>query len=296
MLKFIREIMGKAPKPSDQAPEMQVAGKAFQPVFDHPDTERVEPAIQTDPQKSIALGDSLCIIEYCDRDGWETRRRITMRSIAAGPNGPLLNAVCHEARAFRQFRVDRIKAVITNDGEVVPFKQFLKEKFDLDPDTIGTDTRNAALQSLRQHMRAPLALLIGAADADGRRHEMENDAIEVYVETEALILANEGRIKGTLGPDVFGKINAEIALMRPQADLIGKAAATVFQWDEDRVERLARALKKVIRADGRIDNAEAAFIAELNQHFRTKQIDYMRLFGVQEEPEPFFQPPDFYRP
>ncbi|WP_207479500.1 WYL domain-containing protein [Arenibaculum pallidiluteum] len=73
-------------------------------------------------------------IEYRDGAGDETRRRITLRQLYRGAGGLFyLQAMCHERRALRTFRFDRICCVIDMDGVVHdPTKFFADElRFDV---------------------------------------------------------------------------------------------------------------------------------------------------------------------
>ncbi len=42
-----------------------------------------------------------------------------MLKLVPGPRGMQLQAICHERKAFRCFRVDRIGAFISLDGEIL---------------------------------------------------------------------------------------------------------------------------------------------------------------------------------
>lgn len=99
-----------------------------------PEIPDEEEEIINDPLSPEALGEAegqTFMIEYRDTSGHVTRRRISVWDIQESTNGrPCLIARCHERKAQRTFRVDRIQCCIDLDGEVfedVP--RFLHETF-----------------------------------------------------------------------------------------------------------------------------------------------------------------------
>lgn len=59
-------------------------------------------------------------IEYRAATGAPTRRKISIQSVMNEDGTLYLTAYCHERRAPRDFRLDRITAVLSEHGEVLP--------------------------------------------------------------------------------------------------------------------------------------------------------------------------------
>ena len=64
------------------------------------------------------IGSFDILIDYVDAEGEATRRAITVVGFGSGHFAPAFMAYCHLRQAMRLFRVDRIEAVIDDDGEV----------------------------------------------------------------------------------------------------------------------------------------------------------------------------------
>ena len=58
------------------------------------------------------------LIEYVDAEGEATRRAITVVGFGSGQYAPGFMAYCHLRKAMRIFRLDRVEAVIDDDGEI----------------------------------------------------------------------------------------------------------------------------------------------------------------------------------
>lgn len=78
---------------------------------------------------SVEMGEFECLIEYQASDGDTTRRRITMQSCIDAPNGPRIEAYCHERAAARTFVVSRIRCIIDADGVIHNPREFLHANF-----------------------------------------------------------------------------------------------------------------------------------------------------------------------
>jgi len=82
------------------------------------DTEPVEPVF--------------CTIDYVDAAGNASRRRITTRSVKPAGSRSIIAAICHERKALRHFRVDRISRIVTFDGEIFDATTFVKDVLAVD--------------------------------------------------------------------------------------------------------------------------------------------------------------------
>lgn len=239
------------------------------PPSDVPDEEFQIP----DDSGKLDLDEVYTIIDYRDARGVETRRRITMQTISAGPHGALLQAICHERHAHRTFRCDRIMGVIDEDGVVEEPNHFFRDVMLIDlshkswrsgPDrkAIPVATDAALIQAARdarEHLRAPLSLLVLAATADGHFHPEELDAICQWVEEE---MADKAR-SGEFGLPVLDAMTPLISKMHPTRKSIMNHVRVVRFMDEDRFQRFCKAVIRVIRADGVFSDREREFLEEL---------------------------------
>lgn len=109
-----------------------------------------------------------CFMVYRDAEGDMTKRRVTCRGISGEGRPVYFSGYCHERRAPRRFRIDRIIELIDyQTGELVePLRQF-------------EDLRMHGLLPMRDRSLADLALtMVFMAKCDGEFHPLEHDAIE----------------------------------------------------------------------------------------------------------------------
>jgi len=222
----------------------------------------------------IDLENMFCVIEYIDAKGEKTRRRITMSSLHNGPTGLIVHAICHERKAIRHFRVDRIFSVISAEGEVLQTRDFFSDLLGIeiaiaqqtskDHSHAGQPLKLLTARDLRERLRAPLSILVCAAIADHELHIEEIDRIQIYAESEIFALHKEGRISETPTLEVMDQLCKMISGMRPQRRSMRGYIEKVCEWPEHRVRRLTKALGQVIVADGKIVPEEYAFMDEMN--------------------------------
>jgi hypothetical protein len=250
-------------------------------------TEVARAHIRVVDSEFIDLENIFCMIEYIDSNRDETRRRVTMNSLHAGPSGLILHAICHERKAIRHFRVDRIQSVITYDGEVFGTKAFFTDLLGIDISDISYDEDRAILaiaRDLREHLRAPLSILVCAAMADRDLHIEEIDRIQSYAESEIYALHREGKISAAPPVEVMQKLCQMIASMRPQRRSMRGYVEKVSEWPEGRVARLNKALAKVITADGKVVSQELLFLEEMNAFAKASREERFGMIAAAEEP------------
>lgn len=220
-------------------------------------------------QDSRDLGDAFCLIEYEAADGERTRRRISMRSLKRAAGVVYLYAFCMERRAMRQFRVDRITGMITEDGEVLdPATYFALQGIPLRPQTAAEAfTCDCASRALAE-MRPGLVLLAAVARADRKVDLREVDAVQVYAERELIALAREGALDVPASLEVAAAMTGDIAMMRPMTPTLRAQAIRICDWPEARFARLRRAMEEVIIADGRILPSEMNLVEEFDRLLR----------------------------
>lgn len=110
-------------------------------------------------------------LRYVDTKGDESERRFTCNSIHGFGEATLIKGWCHERRAFRSFRIDRIvELVCAESGEVlepVPHFELLRMTGALKVhDPVLTDVAR---------------LLVFLARCDGRYHPLERSALERHI-------------------------------------------------------------------------------------------------------------------
>ncbi len=189
-----------------------------------------------------------------------------MRNLCPGPNGALLGAICHERRAIRKFRFDRIDCIIDMDGEVHEPTPFFHRNLGIDPNMLvgpsNTDLQTA--RALRDFLRPALSVLVIAAHCDDEFHAEELEAICCYIEDEVPHLEEMGKFTTPVTVEVLNELTALVRAMRPQrSSLAGYLQAIASQRPERRI-RLENALVEVIRADGEIRLSEEAFMSDVS--------------------------------
>lgn len=233
------------------------------------DVQDEEELLQPDEDGQILLDEVYITIDYRDAANNQTRRRITLIKASKGPKAPMLSAICHERKAYRHFRTDRIICFIDQDGEIFEPTSFFRETLLINLASLAPDKNNTqkgmthadpALErarELRDKLRAPLSLLVLAAKADDEFHEEELEVICSYIEDELWDLGTDVTI------EELNQLTALVRIMRPTERTIEKHFATVDMMSSGRRARFNKALTDLIAADGVIDPMEEAFRADL---------------------------------
>lgn len=213
------------------------------------------------------------VIEYVDSQGATSTRRVTVWALGEGAGGiPVLDGFCHERKAERRFRVDRIKACIDYDGTVhsdVP--AFLA-------DTFGMDLARA---------RAIAGTVVGAAMADDGDAESDWPRIRALIKPHATLLSalsiSDGAMSdreiaiavehcatlSEISDDDFAaahipKIQAYIRRLRPTQDSLLAACHEIAKSGPAEITDLLIAALALIDVDGVRDPEEIAMIDKLS--------------------------------
>ncbi len=221
----------------------------------------VLPEVDEEPvRRAENIGDAegqSFLIEYVNSAGKPSTRRITVWSIVGGTNGiPSLLAHCHERKAQRQFRVDRIQCFIDYDGEVfddVPL--FLEQNFGMAlPVSTKRADDGARWAGILNSIRHDAVLLAALAKSDGKvRPE------EIEVETDYLASLAE-RTGVMLDDGDIASIRRFAGRLRPSEEAIMRALNALTAEGETRTKRLLMAAVRVIDADGKRHEKELAMI------------------------------------
>jgi hypothetical protein len=256
-------LFDKTPGETDDAPPSpHVSGRPL--VSD--DEEWLEP-----PADEYDLEEVFTVIDYRDAKGQPSRRRITMRTLSRGPTAPLLHAICHERRAIRCFRTDRIDGFIEDTGEVLDCAAFFREILSIDLAAIAPKrpapqpkihTALSVARGFRSELRAPLSVLVALARSDDRFQPEELDVICRFVETIAPNVhdpAHPGEVS------TMTELRPMIRRMRPTRESLPGCMADVQPQLHAPLFRNAfeTAVNDVLWADGKITPGEQGLLAEL---------------------------------
>lgn len=190
------------------------------------------------------------IIEYEDAQGEASTRRVTVIEIRRAAGGaPALYARCHERRAMRLFRVDRITSCIDFDGEVHnDVAAFMRDSFgmtaELSPAAPPRQPEHRVWGAIRRAHAAHLMLLTALSHADAEMIPEEVDVIVDWCERRAIA---EG-----MRPDAeFRRLARRYAMrLRPDGQLVARALEDLYNQDPGTVVPLLAAGIAVIDADG----------------------------------------------
>jgi hypothetical protein len=257
-------LFDKTPSDEDAAPPLppELRGDQNDGQID----EDLEP-----PAESYELERVRVAIDYVDSRNKKSRRRVTLLKVQRGPTAPILAATCHERRAFRHFRTDRIADVIdTETGEIFECDLFFRDVMKIDlarlQPNVEVLTATKQARGIRDELRAPLSILVALARSDEDFHPDELDAICRYVEEDA---------KDMFTPTHPGEIDTIVPLrevirnMRPSRQALHGYLDTLSgsKWSNERVRRFLSAIKQVVLADGNFVTQEAELLDELGVEY-----------------------------
>ncbi len=272
MLKLLKDYFVGTPRIEDPAPQitLRAVGLTGDDIVEEPP--------KGPERKVLALEPYFWMIEYEDAKGQITRRRITMRTIEEVGENLILRAYCHERQAKRSFRIDRVICLIDQDGEIedaaawfadiledTDFRITTKPYSQRGPNKVQAEPKAPAVSpytTLRRELTPALDVLIAAARSDDVLHPGEMERILRYAEDEACIMRDAGTLPSLEG-EMFEKLERTIRRIRPTRDTVEASLTALASWEPARLGRLARALGQSVKADGRVDDIEAALAEEL---------------------------------
>ncbi|WP_156122238.1 hypothetical protein [Aureimonas altamirensis] len=215
-----------------------------------------------DSDLGYAEGQSF-MIEYRDSRGRVTSRRITVFGIKDGKGQvPLLMCRCHERKANRSFRVDRILTCIDYDGEVhgdVPL--YLSEAFGMSFAVASraeeADERNSwprVMACIKPHA----TLLAALSHSDGLMLDEELDEATDH----CVWMADHYGFTSSQG--FRSKIRAYVKRQKPTRGSVWDACAKLREEDRIAEAEFFRAAIRVIDADGLRHPEEEILINEIS--------------------------------
>lgn len=262
-MRFLARLF--ASSPDDETPAAPTPTPANRPEIapPAPDTEDELIELSEDDPKQI-LEEIYITIDYEDANRRKSRRRITLLSVALGRKGPMLTAYCHERKALRTFRTDRIDCFIDQDGEVFETDWFFKDLLGIKLPVAEADTRmrtnsravsnKPPSQLFRERMFPSLSLLVAISKCD-RMHDTEVSAILDYLEDEAFCESWAGAFNGITVSEIDA-MEPVIRKMRPRRGSLTKHLDDVSMLGDVQLRRFNKAVRKVIHADGHVSEEE----------------------------------------
>lgn len=226
-------------------------------------------------------------IDYQDSKGNLSRRRITMRELYTNGERSYVQAFCHERRAARSFRFDRIVEVIDLDGECHDPRQFFIEALGLEFPTVATVSsptkppaspvryeqsapRNRAAgpdvrttdkpgMAQRRAARDGLRVLIALARADGELHPEELEVILDYIAEQCDLCGID-----MTEPDRAALL-PYLKRQQPGSDVLSECLLALNAAPRIQQRLLIRFAMMLMDADGVQDPAEFNLIMRIQQ-------------------------------
>jgi len=217
---------------------------------------------EEDADIGYAEGQSFAI-EYRDSKGQLSARRITVWGLKSGIGSvPVLVATCHERRAQRTFRVDRILACVDYDGVVhddVP--AFLSETLGM---TEAAATRTSKPEDaanwsrIRRLVQKEAILLTALSHSDGLMHQLE---IEVTLRRCEQIIQKQGLY---LNEACLRSLERYLRRLRPTERDIAEALEVVTRSDPRDIISFLTSSVHLIDADGIRHRDEVGLINDVS--------------------------------
>lgn len=193
----------------------------------------------------------VCIIEYSGETRLITGRRYDLIGTHA-----YVGAICHTAGGYRQFRCDRISAVIdAYSGEILGNGNYF-DRFDIDARREQAPSWGLT-QGRKRLLVSGLNVLAFMARCDGRWHPLEMEPIERFV--CSLWLRKEWP-----GEPPITEILAHAQRLAPDSDVFIRSL-TPFASSRSSMAIVRRAVAELIEADGVVCSSEFDWARELDE-------------------------------
>jgi|GEM_PF-2198376 len=211
-----------------------------------------------------AVGGLTFAMEYRDSKNVVSRRRVTVNGFRGSTDGNyLMRAFCHERKAVRSFRTDRIVSVIDWDGVIwEPVDFFSDLGINLPLPACGmamTRTVKAkAGEVQREACVDELCILAALSHSDGELHACEVERI--------LDFAADACDRKGIGFDESDRsaLDRYVRRLKPDINTIAKSLIRLkARQDPAADKRLACAMVAVMDADDHQSPEEIAFISEV---------------------------------
>lgn len=216
---------------------------------DDPDTIAPAPAPENGLQ---SIGGLLLEILYTDTHGNTSARRVTCRRLIERRGRHYLEGICHERRAYRCFRLDRIDEIIDPEtGEILDVEDLLADYTAERAEAFGlSDGQTLELVSF-------LTVLVFIARCDRDWHDAEKTIIHQFIE--------EWWVDRGFGSRAPEKMHLHMLRMAPGPDDVMAALSYMARINAPR-EAFLSTLTSVIEADGVFTAEEWHWMQEMRKH------------------------------
>lgn len=211
-----------------------------------------------------AVGGLAFAMEYRDSRNAVTRRRITLNSFRATGDGHyLMRAFCHERKAVRSFRTDRVVSIIDFDGVVwEPLAYFddLGIRLPLSGPAVMAIKRAAPKpgEAQREACADELCILAALSRSDGHLHDFE---VEAMMDFAAEACDRQGMAFGEA--DRVG-LARYVRKLCPDVTAVGESLLRLKRRASPAADKLLlRAMMAVMDADEVQTPEEVAFVTEV---------------------------------
>lgn len=214
---------------------------------DAPETVVSEP----DDASPQSISGFVCVIEYRSEGRFITGRRYDVIG-----DFEYVGAICHTAESYRQFRCDRISAVMdAYSGEVLGDGSYFR-RFDVDSRRDKAPTWGLT-PGRKRLLVAGLNILAFMARCDGRWHPLEDGAIERFICSMWLR-------KEWPGDPPLDEIIAHAQRLAPDSDVFFRSL-TPYAASKGSTSIIRRAVADLIDADGVVCASEFDWAQALDE-------------------------------
>ncbi|AGH48740.1 hypothetical protein G432_05065 [Sphingomonas sp. MM-1] len=218
-------------------------------------TDGEEEQIEAEPISGFT-----CIIGYTSGGGEVSERLITCRSLRAHGTGLTIGAICHAAKGFRAFRVDRISAVSDpHTGEVIGDGSYFSRFAVKSSDKARAPSGGWGLTPSRMRtLVAGLNVLSFIARCDGYWHALEDEPLANFIERLWMRKDWEGQ------PPVAAILD-HAKRLAPDSSIFFASLETIF-GSRSSTRLLISSVRELIEADGIIQDQETNWVLAMQQH------------------------------
>lgn len=202
------------------------------------------------------------VILYESACGDISTRRITVRNLSLnGENVPVLNCWCHEREALRAFRIDRVRAVITREGEVIaPPAPFFIETFGMNPALVGGHgSKPVPLTRIRPAFTHHMMVLAHLGRVDGH---FTTDEQGIVLE-HCLTLVHDAGMRATEAEEEA--LRRFLKTLKPKKLFLTRAMKGLERESAGRITALLTTADHVINADGFRQRDETSYFTMLQR-------------------------------
>ncbi|WP_347534612.1 WYL domain-containing protein [Inquilinus sp. CAU 1745] len=218
-------------------------------------------------------------IEYKDSKGASSRRRITLHHLYEVDGGRrYLYCLCHERKAKRTFRFDRVQTIIDLDGVVHQPETFFAEElrvvwpqrsFTTTHSAPGSATTNSVEKPGAAHRRIArdgLRVLAALARTDGFLHPEEIEVILQYIGRKAEAVGLE------MSEDDRGALVSHLRRQFPNVHVLEKCVKKLELEPVVDQKLLLRHAITLVNVDGVQDENEFNVLLDLQQRLETTKL------------------------